>query len=188
MPLNPPPAPSLKPPLGERDHVLGEPAAPLELLEYGDFQCPHCRAAVAVVTELRQRYGDKLRFAFRHFPLAKMHPQARLAAEATEAAAAQGGEPKFWAMHDLLFQHPQELQLEHLVGYARELGLDADRVKTELEAHTYAPRLQEDLASGVRSGVNGTPTFFVNGLRHNGGYALEGLVAELDAALLKGPA
>jgi protein-disulfide isomerase len=172
--------PRLNPPLGERDHVLGPADAKVTLVEYGDYQCPHCRAAVGVIDELRGRYGDKLRFGFRHFPLAKMHPQARQAAEAAEAAGVRG---KFWEMHRLIFEHADRLELEDLAEYARQIGLDGDAVKGEVEAHVYAPRLQEDLASGVRSGVNGTPTLFVNDLRHVGGYALEGLVKEIEHLL-----
>jgi protein-disulfide isomerase len=178
--LKVPPAPPLKPPLEARDHILGTDAAKITLVEYGDYQCPHCRAAVAVVDELRGRYGDNLRFAFRHFPLAKMHPQARQAAEAAEAAAAQG---KFWEMHAALFRQPPQLQQEQLIQHARDLGLDVERFKSELENHTYAARIQEDLASGVRSGVNATPTFFLNELRHNGGYALDGLVKTIELIL-----
>jgi protein-disulfide isomerase len=177
MQLKVPPAPPLKQALEARDHILGADTAKITLVEYGDYQCPHCRAAVGVVDELRNRYGDDLRFAYRHFPLAKIHPQARQAAEAAEAAGAQG---KFWEMHGTLFQHTQELQQEHLLHYARDLGLDAERVKRELDDHTYAPRLQEDLSGGVRSGVNATPTFFINGFRHNGGYALDGVVKAIE--------
>jgi protein-disulfide isomerase len=178
--IKPPPAPRLNPPLGERDHVVGPADARITLVEYGDYQCPHCRAAVGIIDELRRRYGGKLRFGFRHFPLAKMHPQARIAAEAAEAAAVRG---KFWEMHHLLFENAEKLELSNLVEYARQLGLDADAVKVEIESHAYAARLQEDLASGVRSGVNGTPTLFINDLRHNGGYGLDGLVKEIDQVL-----
>ncbi len=180
MQLKVPPAPALKPPLEARDHILGSDAAKITLVEYGDFQCPHCRAAVAVVDELRSRYGENLRFAFRHFPLAKMHPQAREAAEAAEAAAVQG---KFWEMHARLFRQPPELEHEQLIRHAKDLGLDVERFRNELESHAHAARVQEDLSSGVRSGVNGTPTFFINGVRHNGGYALDTLVKAIELVL-----
>jgi protein-disulfide isomerase len=165
----------LKPALSDRDHVKGPAGAALELVEYGDFECPHCGRAAVVVNQLTDELGDRLRFAFRHFPLAKMHPHARKAAMAAEAAAAQGGEAKFWAMHDLLFANAGKLALSDLVAYAALLDLDIPRFEAELANDTYAARLQEDVASGVRSGVNGTPTFFINGVRHNGGYTLEAL-------------
>ena len=181
MPLKTAPQPPLKPPIDpQRDHVLGPAEARIELVEYGDYQCPHCRITQGIIRELSSRYGSDLRFAFRHFPLAKLHPQARLAAEASEAAAAQG---KFWEMHNWLFEHPQELELDQLVEHARTVGLDADRVASELFSHSHANHVQDDVASAVRSGVNATPTFFLNGLRHNGGYQLEGLVEAIDRAL-----
>ena len=172
-----PPAPPLKQPVTDRDHALGAADAPLLLVEYGDFQCPHCGKAQPVVRQLLDRYGPRLRFVFRHFPLAKMHPQARLAAEASEAANAEG---KFWPMHDLLFAHQQELEPVHLLGYAGQLTMDLDRFRRDLEAHVYAARIQQDVSGGVRSGVNRTPTFFVNGRRHDGGYELDELAAALD--------
>ncbi len=177
--LKPPPAPSLKPPLSERDHIAGRADAPIEFVEYGDFECPHCGRAAGIINEIRSTLGDRLRFAYRHFPLAKMHPYARLAAQASEAAAAQG---KFWEMHDILFQHGEELEPASLVEYAEAIGLDIPRFESELAAEKYAARVQEDLASGVRSGVNGTPTFFINGKRHNGGYDYESLMGALDEA------
>jgi protein-disulfide isomerase len=162
----------LKPPLSEIDHVKGPADAPIELVEYGDFECPHCGRAAISVNELTAELGDRLLFAFRHFPLSKMHPHARKAAQAAEAAAAQG---KFWEMHDLLFTNASELELENLIEYARQLDLDIARFEAELAADTWADRVQQDVASGVRSGVNGTPTFFINGVRHNGGYDIESL-------------
>jgi protein-disulfide isomerase len=177
--LKQPPAPALKPPLSERDHVLGPPDAPIELVEYGDFECPHCGRAFVIVQQLRKELGDRLRFAFRHFPLAKMHPHARKAAEAAEAAGAQG---KFWEMHDLLFTNNAALQLGNIARYAESLGLDMQRFNSEIQNDTYAARVQEDLASGIRSGVNGTPTFFLNGKRHNGGYDYESLIGAIHAS------
>jgi protein-disulfide isomerase len=162
----------LKPPLSDRDHIKGLRTAPLELLEYGDFECPHCGRASVVVNQLTTELGDRLQFAFRHFPLAKMHPHARKAAMASEAAAAQG---KFWEMHDLLFANAGKLGMEDLLAYATVLELDVARFENEIVTDVYSPRIQEDVASGVRSGVNGTPTFFINGVRHNGGYTIEEL-------------
>jgi protein-disulfide isomerase len=167
------PRPSLKPPLSDRDHIKGLPGAPIELVEYGDFECPHCGRAALVVEQLTQELGERLRFSFRHFPLSKMHPHARSAAQAAEAAGAQG---KFWEMHDLLFANASALEPQNLVEYAMLLELDVARFENEMASETYAARVQEDVASGVRSGVNGTPTFFINGRRHNGAYTHESLM------------
>jgi protein-disulfide isomerase len=175
----------MKPPLGPQDHVLGSMDAPLELVEYGDFQCPHCGRAYPIVDELRREYGPRLRFAYRHFPLGKMHPLARPAAEASEAAAAAG---KFWEMHSALYLDQKHLEKDDLLEKVRAIGLDAEAVAKALNEHTYAPRVQEDLSSGVRSGVNGTPSFFINGKRFSGGYEREALKAALDAAVAGGPA
>jgi protein-disulfide isomerase len=174
-----PPVATLKPPLGERDHIQGSPEAPIEMVEYGDYECPHCGKAAAIVTQLQAEFGDKLRFAFRHFPLSKMHPHARKAAMAAEAAGTQG---KFWQMHEMLFRGAPALDYASLLGYAKKLELDTARFELELSNDTYAERIQEDVAGGVRSGVNGTPTFFINGKRHNGAYAIESLRAGLEMA------
>ncbi len=171
-----PPTPLLKPPLSERDHIKGPASVPIELVEYGDFECPHCGRAAVVVNELTDELGDRLRFAFRHFPLSKMHPHARKAAQAAEAAAEQG---KFWEMHDMLFANATALAPMNLIEYAVLLQLDIAKFQAALDNETFAPRVQEDVASGVRSGVNGTPTFFINGARHNGGYSLESLRAAM---------
>lgn len=171
----------LKPPVsGTDDHVLGTPAATPgvgELVEYGDFQCPHCARAVAVIQQLLVERPDRLRFAFRHFPLTRLHPLARRAAEASEAA---GGQDAFWPMHDLLFARAPALAEADLLAYAKELGLDTGRLSAELSAGTWAERVQRDVGSAARSGVNGTPTFFVNGKRHNGAYTLDALRSALD--------
>jgi protein-disulfide isomerase len=172
--------PRLTLPVGRRDHVRGPATAPLTLLEYGDYECPFCGAAHSVVDQVVQIMGDQLRFAYRHFPLTQIHPHAQQAAEAAEAAAAQG---RFWEMHDLLFEHQDRLAARDLLAYASTLGLDAPRFAIELNTHAHAPRVREDFLSGVRSGVNGTPTFFINDLRHNGGYDLESLLTALTAAL-----
>ncbi len=170
------PTPLLTPPLGSRDHILGPPNARLVMVEYGDFQCPHCGRAHPIVKQIIASFGDELTFAFRHFPLAKIHRQARLAAQAAEAAGAQG---KFWQMHDLLFEHQDQLEAEDLARYAAELELDVRRFGEELTAGVYAHRVQEDFASGIRSGVNGTPTFFIHNKRFNGGYELDALMNAL---------
>jgi protein-disulfide isomerase len=166
-------------PVSERDHSIGHDDAPLTLVEYGDYQCPYCKAAHPVLQQVRRTLGTRLRFVFRNFPLTQMHPEAQHAAEAAESAAAQG---KFWPMHDLLFERQWALDDEHLIEYAEELGLDGRQVSTELEAGTHRSRVRDDFMSGVRSGVNGTPTFFINGVRHDGGSDLTSLLAALEAA------
>lgn len=172
-------APRLALPVSRRDHVLGPATAPVTLVEYGDFQCPYCGAAHPVVREVRRRLGDELRFAFRHFPLANVHPNAEPAAEAAEAAGAQG---KFWEMHDLLFEHQDLLDAESLLSYAGILGLDMHRFVLELSQGIHMPRVREDFQSGVRSGVNGTPTFFINEVRHDGGYDVVSLIKAIELA------
>ena len=163
----------------ERDHVQGPADAPVTLVEYGDYECPYCGAAYPIVKEVRARLGDTLRFVFRNFPITTAHPHAEQAAEAAEAAAAQG---KFWQMHDLLYENQRRLGDQDLSAYAARLGLDVDRFDRELSEHVHAARVHEDFMSGVRSGVNGTPTFYINGARHDDSYDLETLTAALQAA------
>ena len=168
----------LVPPVSERDHASGDPHAPVTLVEYGDYECPHCGHAYPIVKSIQHRLGKKLRFVFRNFPLAESHPHARHAAEAAEAAADQG---RFWEMHDLLYENQDRLEDEDLVGYAKQLKLDAQRVASALEDGTYTARVREDFRGGVRSGVNGTPTFFVNGRRYDGAWPDEdGFVRALE--------
>jgi protein-disulfide isomerase len=163
-------------PVGERDHAQGPESAPVTLVEYGDYECPYCGAAYPIVKEVQRRMGDRLRFVFRNFPLTEIHPHAGHAAEAAEAAAAQG---RFWEMHDHLYEHQQELDDDHLLQAAAGLGLDTERFEREMAEHAHVGRVREDFLSGVRSGVNGTPTFFINGVRHDGSYDLETLLAAL---------
>jgi Na+/H+ antiporter NhaA len=162
-----------------RDHVRGPEHAPVTLLEYGDFECPYCGRAEPVIRELVRELGDDVRFVFRHLPLSDVHPRAQIAAEAAEAAAAQGA---FWEMHDKLLDHQDELRPVDLMRYAGELGLDTDRFMDELRRHVYAPRVTEDVDSADRSGVSGTPTFFVNGRRHQGAYDLATLTRAVQLA------
>jgi protein-disulfide isomerase len=166
-------------PVGAHDHSQGPVNAPMTLVEYGDLECPHCGRAYPIVKAVQRRLGKRLRFVFRHFPLTEIHPHAQHAAEAAEAAAAQG---KFWEMHDRLFERQFALDDDQLIEHARELGLDASRVARELAAHTYKPRVRDDFMSGVRSGVNGTPTFFVNGVRHDDPWEEDILTAALERA------
>jgi len=172
--------PTLKPPVGPKDHMQGPPDAPVTLVEYGDYECPYCGEAYPVVKALQERLGDQICFVFRNFPLAQAHPHAEEAAEAAEAAASQG---KFWEMHDLLYENQDELEPEDLVKYARALRLELPRFVLEMREHVYKERVREDFRSGVRSGVNGTPTFFINGVRHDGPFDLRSLLAAIEEAV-----
>ena len=175
-----PEGPQLVLPVGERDHAQGSTSAPVTLVEYGDYECPHCGRAHPILKAVQKRLGKKLRLVFRNFPLREMHPHAENAAEAAEAAAAQG---KFWQMHDALFENQDALTLEDVMEYAIEVEIEPRRFVEELEAHTHAPRVREDFMSGVRSGVNGTPTFVLNGTRYDGSWEEGDLVAAIEAAL-----
>jgi protein-disulfide isomerase len=162
--------------VGDRDHLQGDRSAGVTLVEYGDYECPYCGQAYPIVKEVQERLGRSLRFVFRNCPLAELHPHAQHAAEVAEAAAAQGS---FWQMHDALFDHQRSLDDGHLLQYAKSLELDHDKLESELRDHTYAGRVREDFGSGVRSGVNGTPTFFINGVRHDGAWDADSLVEAL---------
>jgi Na+/H+ antiporter NhaA len=162
----------------ERDHVRGPAEAPVTVVEYGDFECPYCGKAEPVMRELLIDFGD-VRYVWRHLPLSDVHPRAELAAEAAEAAAAQGA---FWEMHDLLLDHQGDLGPRALQGYAEQLGLDLDRYRDDLRHHAHAPRVEGDVDSADASGVTGTPTFFVNERRHDGAYDIETLSAAVRAA------
>jgi protein-disulfide isomerase len=156
------------------DWVRGPADAPVTLLEYGDFECPFCAESFWAFKEVQEASGDDVRLVFRHFPLAQMHPHARLAAEAAEAAGAQG---KFWEMHDTLFTNQRALELSDLLTYADDLGLDRRRFTRDLQEHRFSPKVRRDFMEGVRSGVNGTPTTFMNGERWNGPYTAAALLA-----------
>jgi protein-disulfide isomerase len=148
------------------------------LLEYGDYECPYCGAAYPIIKDVQARMGDRLRFVFRNFPITTSHPHAEQAAEAAEAAGAQG---RFWEMHDVLYENQKRLGDDDLRAYAQRIGLDLERFDKELAEHVHAPRVREDFMSGVRSGVNGTPTFFINGARYDDAYDVETLLAALGA-------
>jgi protein-disulfide isomerase len=163
----------------DRDHIQGPTDAAVTLIEYGDYECPYCGAAYPIVKEVQARMGERLRFVFRNFPITTAHPHAEQAAEAAEAAAVQGS---FWEMHDLLYENQKRLENEDLRGYAEQLGLDVGHFDTELSEHVHADRVHDDFLSGVRSGVNGTPTFYINGSRHDDSYDEESLVAALERA------
>ena len=170
----------LTPPVHAADHIRGAGDAVVTLLEYGDFECPFCGRAFPELRQVLQQPGPRVRFVFRHFPLTHEHPHAQHAAEVAEAAAAQG---KFWEMHDLLFTRQAALGDDDLVGYARDLGLDVERVRHDLKAHVHARRVRDDAASGTRSGVTGTPRFFINGQRHEEPGDARTLAAALRRAL-----
>jgi protein-disulfide isomerase len=165
-------APQLYPPVSANDHAAGAEDAPVTLVEYGDYECPYCGNAYPIVKRIQKEMGPRLRFVFRNFPLAESHPHARHAAEAAEAAAAQG---RFWEMHDIVFENQTALTDQNLIAYAAVLELDTSRVQRELETGTYTKRVSDDFRSGVRSGVNGTPTFFINGERYDGPWTDQGV-------------
>jgi protein-disulfide isomerase len=173
--------PNLVLPVAGRDHVQGPADAPMMLVEYGDYQCPYCGEAYPMVKAIQERLGEKLCFAFRNFPLRNMHPYAEHAAEAAEAAGAQG---KFWEMHDTLFENQDALTDSDITQYAAGLGLDERRLIREIREGVHAARVREDFRGGTRNGVNGTPTFFVNGVRYDG----EAGANSLLAALMEGTA
>ncbi len=163
-------------PPSERDRIEGAIDAPIVLVEYGDYQCPDCGEVHRMIKAIQQQLGNRLGFVFRHFPQASIHPQAQKAAEAAEAAAAHG---QFWQMHDTLFEHQQALDNGYLVEYANELGLDIPQFLQALWKHVYTERINEDIESGLRSGVTTTPTLFINGIRYNDTWNLESLLAAI---------
>jgi len=162
-----------------RDHIAGPVKAPLTLVEYGDFQCPYCGAAYPEVKQVQAALKSKLRFVYRHFPMTNVHEYAMSAAEISEAAAAQG---RFWEMHDFLFEHQDTINdSRQAFAFAESLGLDTGRMELEIAQHVYQDRIREDFLGGVRSGVNGTPTFYVNGVRHDGEPVAESLIEALTS-------
>jgi protein-disulfide isomerase len=171
--------PTLSPHVTAKDHTEGPATAPVTLVEFGDYQCPSCGDAFPIVKKLQKHFGDKLRLVFRHFPL-EMHPYAEHAAETAEFAAAHG---KFWQMHDLLYQHQSNLSDANLLKLAKQLDLSTDDLAKALEASTYAAPVQADIASGDKSGVTGTPTFYINGQLCEEDYDYETLVAAIEEEL-----
>jgi protein-disulfide isomerase len=163
----------------DRDHIQGPADAPVTLVEYGDYECPYCGAAYPIVKQVQARMGDRVRFVFRNFPITTSHPHAEQAAEAAEAAAAQG---RFWEMHDVLYENQRRLGDQDLRGYAEQVGLNVDSFDRDLAEHVHAARVREDFMSGARSGVNGTPTFYINGVRHDDSYDVDTLLAALNRA------
>jgi protein-disulfide isomerase len=166
--------------VGPEDHSLGSPNAALTLVEYGDYQCPYCGEAYPIVEELRRVLGDDLRVIFRNLPLVQMHPHAQAAAELAEAA---GEQEKFWQMHDTLFENQDDLSDASLLRYATSLELDSDQLHDALGSGRPRQRVQADLEGAIRSGANGTPTFFVNGHRYDGSWQFEPFHAYLTSLL-----
>jgi protein-disulfide isomerase len=167
-------------PVSDRDHAQGPADAPVTLVEYGDYECPHCGRAYPIIKDVQQRLGKRLRFVFRNFPLTEAHPHAEHAAEAAEAAGSQG---KYWEMHDTLFEHQHALGDTQLLNYAAILGLDAEPFREELTSHVHARHVRADFLGGIRSGVNGTPTFFINDVRHDDDWDAETLVRAIESAI-----
>jgi protein-disulfide isomerase len=171
---------TLKVNVSTQDHAQGDPEAPVTLVEYGDYECPHCARAYPIVKQLQKHFGKRVRFVFRNFPLNEIHPHAEGAAESAEFAAAHR---KFWQMHDLLFENQERLSEVLYIEIAKSLGLEAPELRRALEKREFAERVHSDFSGGVRSGVNGTPTFFINGKRHDGSFAYEDLTPTIDAEL-----
>ena len=172
-------AATLTPPVNSRDHSRGPEDAPVTLVEYGDFECPACGQAYPIVQAVCEQMGDRLRFVFREFPLRQTHPHAEAAAEAAEGA---GVRRAFWPMHDLLFTHQDALTPRDLAAYASQLGLDARQFAAEVQARRFEPAVEEDLQSGMASGVQGTPTFFINGVQYQGPIDADALRSALEQA------
>lgn len=170
----------LQPAIGDQDHHQGPTKAPLQLVEYGDYQCSYCGEAYPAVRAAQKALGDKLEFVFRNFPLTEVHPHAQQAALAAEAAASQH---KFWEMHDALYEHQDQLDAQHLIGFARQLGLDIEKFNQDMQSPATAGKVESDFESGVRSGVNGTPSFFLNGQKFDGAWQGQGLTEFLQSQL-----
>ncbi len=167
-------------PVSTRDHAEGPADAPLTLVEYGDYQCPYSGAAYPVVKRLQKTLGKKLRFVFRNFPLTEIHPYALIAAEAAEAAALQG---KFWEMHDLLYEQQAHLEPNIIPSWAKRIGLDVEKFGNDIKQGVVEKRIKEDIQSGIRSGVDGTPTFFINGRRYDGSPDYDSFLEALESKL-----
>ena len=163
-----------------RDHIQGPQKAPITLLEYGDYECPYCGQAFTIVKLVQNLFGNNLRFVFRNFPLTQIHPHAQHAAEAAECAGAQN---RYWEMHDTLYEHQQSLEDKDLESYAELLKLDIPKFQSDFYNHSFADRPREDFLSGIRSGVNGTPTFYLNGRRYNNSWDVETLTASLRSVI-----
>lgn len=169
---------NLTPPVNKDDHIQGPANAAVTVVEYGDYECPYCGEVVPWIQTIQRQMGDRMRFVFRNLPLPQ-HPYAEVAAEAAEAAAAQG---KFWQMHDLLYQHQQALEPEHLAQYAQQIGLNVDEFVQALRNHAGHARIERDAQSGMESGVQGTPTFFINGSQYQGPLSEQAIAQAVEGA------
>ncbi|MBO9201741.1 MULTISPECIES: DsbA family protein [Niastella] len=172
----------LRTPVNSNDHIFGNENAPLELVKYGDYECPYCGRAYPIVKDIIQQLGDNLKFVFRNFPLSNVHPHAVSAAVATEAAALQG---KFWEMHDIIFENQKTLEVEHLFLFAHKIGLDLERFKNDIQDQALTDKVEKDFYGGLRSGVNKTPTFFINGEKYEGDWSGTHLLEYLQNVLTK---
>lgn len=174
--------PTLKVPVTSEDHIWGPGAAFITLVEYGDYQCPYCAMAYPIVKQLKNHFGEQMRVVFRHFPLTELHPSAEVAAEATEFAASHG---KFWEMHDLIYENQSRLSGTFLFQLAKHLDLPIMDLEKVLEKRVYISKIREQFIGGVRSGVNGTPTFFINDQRYNGSLDYASLLSACESLLVK---
>jgi protein-disulfide isomerase len=163
-----------------RDHIQGPDTAPITLVEYGDYECPYCGQAYPIIKQIQGYFQDNLRFVFRNFPLTQVHPHAQKAAEAAEAADTQN---KFWNMHDYLYEHQQALDERHLEKYAKIIGLNLERFNDDMKTHIHASRIREDFLSGIQSGVNGTPSFYINEIRYDGSWDFDTLIRILTSVM-----
>lgn len=170
---------ALKVPVTEADHIQGDKSAPLTLVEYGDYECPYCGLAYPIIKKIQKHFGKKLRFVFRNFPIVDSHPHAGIAAMTAEFAATQH---KFWEMHDLLYENQEHLEIADLINYAESLSLSGTKLQSAIESGIYNEKIQNDFMGGVHSGVNGTPSFFINGTRHDGSFDYENLLSALNEA------
>lgn len=170
----------LRPPVNENDHIQGSVHAPVELVEYGDYQCPHCGRAYPIIKRIQTEMGDTLKFIFRNFPLSQSHPQALAAAAAAEAAGRQNA---YWEMHDLIFENQSRLESLPFVSFATTLSLDIPKFEKDMADPALADKVDNDFASGVRSGVNGTPSFFINGIRYDDSWEEKKLLAKLKKSI-----
>jgi protein-disulfide isomerase len=169
-------------PVNDKDHASGNNGAFVTLVEYGDFQCPNCKDAYPVIKEVQKREGDKLRFVFRNFPLSSIHAYATHASYAAEAAGKQG---KFWEMHDMLFENQNALEDDDLISYAKVLNLDIEQFKKDIASEEIAKKVREDFVGGAKSGVNGTPTLFINGIRFDGPCEVENIIEAIEGGEYK---
>jgi protein-disulfide isomerase len=171
---------TLRIPVTQHDHVRGPAEAPITLVEYGDYECPHCAAAAPIVDQLQSSFDRQMRYVFRHFPLTEVHPHAEIAAESAEFAGAAG---VFWEMHEALFRQQSRLSLAVILLIGEELGLSSQAMRNALETGQYRDKVRSDISGGIHSGVNGTPTFFINGVRHDGAYDYASMATAIQTRL-----